>query len=395
MLNLIKVIHKDDLDSRYNLIENCSKTDARGKNYLVAIDKEDILDLAKSLGCKDDKAVKDIQKRIQLNQISDMILMALDSDEDTLTSHLIQEYGSMDDVLMHYNLIEITEEEKVIEDIVTSDNFLKDSLSSKSSPIQNIKVFEENTNTNVFDDFVEEDNMSSNYEDLIEDDQLVDYIPKEEVYVQKDEIESVKSIFKGDLEEPMNAYALQSNLDKEEDKTEVPSPYEFYNKEEEDLDMSYQGEVYMPPKSIDIKSLGNNSDGSRIVIKGKTRETEVKPEPVYEPQTPTSVYKEVKENQEIETPSNDDLLRVNLMFKKICGKLNLNFDDLEKEVNNEIELLRNPNFSEEELQLTIGRLISSGLLSGVESEFYVKSFANDPGTVTKILRGKLDMLKER
>ena len=71
---------------------------------MVVIEKENILDLAKALGCKDEKSIKDIQKRIQLNQIADMILMALDSDEDTLTAHLINEFGSMDNIFFYFSI---------------------------------------------------------------------------------------------------------------------------------------------------------------------------------------------------------------------------------------------------------------------------------------------------
>lgn len=386
MLNLIRVIHKDDLDSSFSIIENCSKTDVKGKNYLVVIEKENILDLAKALGCKDDKSIKDIQKRIQLNQIADMILMALDSDEDTLTSHLISEFGSMDNILIHYGLIERTEDEKRIDEMVSSDDFLEESF---KEPIKQEPVMEETIDVTNFEDFQNED-TSDLMEDYMDDSYVSSPTPTDTL----DEMESVKNIFNREVEEPINAYALQSNLDIDDDMPEVPNPYEFYKKEEEDSTMRYEDDVYMPPTKINIKT-SSNSESGRLVIKGKSRDTENKPQPVHVPQTTSCQYKELKENNEIEEPSNEDLLRVNLMFKKICSKLNLNFEDLEKEVNEEIELLKNPNFSEEELQLTIGRLISSGLLSGVESEFYVKSFENDPGTVTKILRSKLDMLKER
>lgn len=391
MLNLIKVIHKDDLDSSYSIIENCSKTDVNGKNYLVVIEKENILDLAKALGCKDEKSIKDIQKRIQLNQIADMILMALDSDEDTLTAHLINEFGSMDNILVHYGLIERTEDEKRIDEIVSSEDFLKESFKEpeKQEFVREEPIKEETTKTTNFEDFQNED-TSDFMEDYMDDSYINSPTPTDTL----DEIESVKNIFNREVEEPINAYALQSNLDIDDDMPEVPNPYEFYKKEEGDSTMRYEDDVYMPPTKINIKTSSNNESG-RLVIKGKSRDTENKPQPVHVPQTTSYQYKELKENKEIEEPSNEDLLRVNLMFKKICSRLNLNFEDLEKEVDEEIELLKNPNFSEEELQLAIGRLISSGLLSGVESEFYVKSFESDPGTVTKILRSKLDMLKER
>ena len=46
--------------------------------------------------------------------------------------------------------------------------------------------------------------------------------------------------------------------------------------------MRYEDDVYMPPTKINIKTNSNNESG-RLVIKGKSRDTENKPQPVHVP----------------------------------------------------------------------------------------------------------------
>ncbi|GAA0101599.1 hypothetical protein UT300012_23140 [Paraclostridium bifermentans] len=376
--DLILVIPRTELDSRYNLIESCDSAGPVGRDYVIVVEKERVGDLVDKLCCGNEKNKTDIMKRLNLNILADLILGSLEDeeDDDTLTEYLVRKLGSMDGVLKHYGLLSKTPEEEAVENFVENNNLLDDNV--------------------IEDEIAQEDDYLDDYDDYDPNDDDLEgvddtYIEVGTESVSNNEVNEPEfADFSEEIEkeeEPGNAYAMMQELEEREEENDILAPANLYKDEGEDF-MLNDGGFYRPPNDT---TLGSSKDS---ILSLKTRNNYDKEESAPVPHSNVSEYikSEVKEEDRQET--NEETLLLRHMVKIMCSKLELNYDDVQSQAEHEVELAKNPNFTEEELQTAIGKLLGAKVLSGVESEFYIDNFEKGQvEMVTKILRDKLKTIE--
>lgn len=106
MDEILKMINRGELNNRFIKLEFCGNADPNLDDYYLVIDKDSKEQLIEFLGPESEAERIDMENNIQNGTIKDLIMAELDSDEECLTSHLIQVYGGIDELLMHYGLLE-------------------------------------------------------------------------------------------------------------------------------------------------------------------------------------------------------------------------------------------------------------------------------------------------
>lgn len=106
MEEILKMIRKEDLGNQFIKIEFCGNVDNSLSDYYFVIAKDDKDRLIDYLGPRSEAERKSIENNIQNGTIKDHILMELDSTFESITSHFIDIYGGIDELLMHYGYLE-------------------------------------------------------------------------------------------------------------------------------------------------------------------------------------------------------------------------------------------------------------------------------------------------
>lgn len=106
MEEILKMIRKENLGNQFIKIEFCGNVDNALSDYYFVVSKEDKERLIDFLGPRSESERKSIENNIQNGTIKDHILMELDSTFESITSHFIDIYGGIDELLMHYGYLE-------------------------------------------------------------------------------------------------------------------------------------------------------------------------------------------------------------------------------------------------------------------------------------------------
>lgn len=373
--DIIKVIPRAELDSSYNLIEGCESAGQIGRDYVVVVEKARINELVDELCCGQEKNKADIMKRLNLNILPDLILGTCDDDEseeaDTLTEYLVLKLGSMDEVLKHYGLLTKTPEEEAAEAYVNNHNLL-----------------EEGTSEDEVDDYIDDDDSYDPYDDDLEG--VVDDFMEEEgnAFSQFNNFrEDLKEEDEDEEEESENAYSMLHKLEEHEEKEDILAPSNLYtDKGEEDM---YEKKGYYEPPSNMGGSIKKDAILS-IQTKNIYEKEEVPPVPTSD----VSSYRKVEPKEEESTVDTEEALVLKEMVRVICDKMNFNYEDVLKEAEHQVELAKNPNFTEEEMKNALSKLLCARVITGVEHDFYIENFEKGQvETVTKILREKLQTIE--
>lgn len=375
--DIIKVIPRVELSSSYNLIEGCDSAGPIGKDYVVVVEKARINELVDKLCCGNEKNKADIMKRLNLNILTDLILGACDDDEseeaETLTEYLVLKLDGMDNVLKHYGLLSKTPEEEAAENFVNNHDLLEEAVVNDNDS-----------------DFMEDDDYDPYDDDL--DDIVDDFVEEDDSFREfdnfRDTLDETEEFSESeDEEEPENAYATLHELEEREKEDDILAPSNLYiNKGEEDM---YEKKGFCEPP--------NNIGGSikkDEILSIQTKKIYEKEEMPPVPTSNVSSYVKVEPKEEEKGIDTEEALVLKHMVKVLCEKMNCNYDDVLAEAEHQVELAKNPNFTEEEMTDAVDRLLLARAISGVEHDFYIENFSKGQvETVTKILREKLQCLE--
>ena len=368
--DIIKVIPKKQLDSSYTLIEGCDSAGSLGRDYAIVVSKERINELVDELCCGQEKNKADIMKRLNLNILPDLILGTCDDDEseevDTLTEYLILKLGSMDNVLKHYGLLTKTPEEESAEKFVNNHNLFEEAESGFVEEEDEFYDPEDDDLEGVVDDYVEETNAYSAFNNFSE--------------ALNEEVEDEE-------EEPENAYSMLHKLEEQEEEEDILAPSNLYtNKGEEDM---YRREGFCEPP-INLGGAIKQDEILSIQTKNIYEKEEVPPVPT----SNVSEYIKVEAKEEDRQVDSEETLVLRQMVKVMCDKMNFNYEEVLAEAEHQVELAKNPNFTEEEMRTALSKLLCASAISGVEHDFYIENFEKGQvETVTKILREKLQTIE--